>query len=336
MDKGAWQIAVLFAGAALGGTYLGGYEWLRFFAYFGSWGTIGIVLASLGLGWCSYSVLAICHRVGIRSLHDLYLHWFGESIAPSLSVLTHLFLLAYTGVITGQHAVQLADGSLVWLFLLFPVVVAVVFLVRGWERIVSGTAFSLAAGLLFFGLLFIEQQHVPIPHLGYQMNVNWIIHAVFYIGLHFLLCLVMTMPFARHAAGEHSIRIGVFAGTLFFFLVAMLGQAILLAYWHDIHASPLPVKQVLMQLLPFGDWVLALLSLIQGGIVFAALLYALATPVAERHDIQLSPLIFVMMTTSIFFSLLSLALPWSVSLVASGATYCGLLLFIRMIWKRQA
>lgn len=335
MDKGSWQIAVLFVGAALGGTYLGGYEWLRFFAYFGSWGTIGVALTSIGLGWFGYSVLAVCHRYGLRSLHDLYLHWFGEAIAPSLSALTHFFLLAYAGTLTGQQAIQWTGDASVWLFILLPFLVASFFLIRGWKLILSGTGFSLAAGLLVFVLIFIEQRHVPIPHLGYQMNLNWIIHAVFYLGLHFLLCLVMTIPLVGRSAHAHTIRLGVGAGALFFFIIAMLGQAILLAYWHDVHASPLPIKQILIQLLPIGDWVLALLSLVHGGIMMALLVYSLAVPVAVRHDLQLMPLILVMLAIILLFALLPLALPWSISLMASGATYCGMLLLIRFIWKRQ-
>ncbi|MED4783357.1 hypothetical protein [Brevibacillus choshinensis] len=335
MDKGAWQIAVLFAGAALGGTYLGGYEWLRFFAYFGSWGTIGAVLTSIALGWFGYSVLNDCHRVGIRSLHELFLYWFGEAFGPSLSVLTHFFILAYVGVITGQHAMQMADGSYSILFVLLPLLVAIVWMKKGRGWIFSGAAISLAIGFLMFGLIFIEQQHVPIPNLGYQMNLNWILHALLYIGLHFLLCLVVTIPLVNNLPSAQSIRIGIGAGSLLFFLVLIIGQAILLAYWHDIHASETPIQLILQQLFPLGGWLLAILSLLHSGIMIAAMIYALALPVVERHDLHLVPLILVMMVLLSLFALLPFAVSWSVPVIASGATYCGLCLLIRFVWKRQ-
>lgn len=335
MDKSAQQIAVLFAGAALGGTYLGGYEWLRFFAYFGSWGTIGAVLASVGLGWFGYSVLDICRRVGIRSLHELFLYWFGEAFGPSLSVLSHIFILAYAGVVTGQHATQFSEGAPGLLFVLLPIVVAIIWLNKGWNWILAGTAISVATGFLLFGLIFMEQHHVPIPNLGYQMNLNWIIHAILYLGLHFLLCLALTIPFAASAANRQAIRTGVYLGTLAFFVLLMTGQAILLAHWHDVHASSAPVKLILQQLIPMGDWLLAVLSLIHGGIVIAAILYALALPIVERHDLQLLPMLLVMLATLLLFALLPMAVSWSVSVIVSGATYCGLSLLIRYIWKRQ-
>ncbi len=335
MDKSAWQIAVLFAGAALGGTYLGGYEWLRFFAYFGSWGTIGAVLAAIALGWFGFSVLSVCHRVGIRSLHELFLYWFGEAFGPSLSVLSHFFILAYSGVIIGQHAAQMADGSVSLLFVLLPLIVASVWMKKGWDWILFGAAISLGIGFLLFGLIFLEQQHVPIPNLGYQMNVNWVVHALLYIGLHFLLTLALTIPLVRNLTSIGSLRMGIGAGSLFFFLVLMIGQAILLAYWHDIHASDSPIQIILQQLFPFGEWVVAILSLMQSGIMIAATMYALAMPIVEKHDLHLLPLILVMLAVIASFALLPFALSWSVPIIASGATYCGLSLLVRFVWKRQ-
>ncbi|MED1950715.1 hypothetical protein [Brevibacillus centrosporus] len=336
MDKGAWQIAVLFAGAALGGTYLGGYEWLRFFAYFGSWGTIGAVLASLALGWFGYSVLSICYRAHIRSLHELFLHWFGEAFGPTLSVLTHLFLLAYAGVITGQFAMQAPAGAPPLLFVLVPVLVAIVWLQKGWSWLITGMSVSLASGFLLFGLIFLEQPHVPIPNLGYQMNLNWIVHALLYVGLHFLLCLAVAIPLVKHVAHQQSIRLGVGIGSLLFFLLLITGHAILLSYWHDVHASASPFKLIMLQLIPKGDWLLGLFSLFHGGVLIAAILYALAVPITDRHDLQLLPLLLVMLSFLALFALLPMALSWSVPLVASGTTYCGLNLLIRFIWKRQA
>lgn len=335
MDKSAWQIAVLFAGAALGVTYLGGYEWLRFFSYFGSWGTIGIALASLGLGWFGYSALAVCHRFGYRSLHDLLLHWFGESIAPTLSALIHFFLLAYVGAMLGQQASQIGSGTFAWMFLLSPVLLAIFFLIRGSRLILFGTAVLLAAGLLLFALVFLEQRHVPIPHLGYQMNVNWILHTGFYVATHFLLCLILTLPLAWRSPQLKAIRQGVLAGTSLFFLVAMLGHAILLAYWHDVHASQAPFRLVLLSLSGLGDWIQAIFTLFHGGILLAASVYALASPVSVRHDLAFWPLVIVMLAAVLLLSAVTLLLPWSFSLLASGATYCGLLLLIRFIWKRQ-
>ncbi|WP_025843714.1 membrane protein [Brevibacillus agri] len=335
MDKVAWQIAILFAGSALGGHYLGGYEWLRFFTYFGSWGTIGIVLASLGIGWLNLQLLGFCHRHHIRSLYELYLRLFGEAFASSLSVITHLFLLGYVGVMLGQQSASLIAGlSPIWVLLL-SLIVTISFLFKRWQWIFTGTGICLVAGLLFFGLLFLRQPHVPIPNLGYQMNGNWLIHAIFFLALHFLLTLAVLLPFAGRASQPQSLRLGLGVGTVAVSLFWLLGQAVLLSHWHDIHASLLPVKLISVQLLSGGELVFALLALIQGGVLSALLLYSLAHPVTERHQLQMAPLLLVMLLAVSLFAVLSIVLPWSVSVVASGATYYGLFLIVWFVWKRQ-
>ncbi|MGE7270199.1 hypothetical protein ACQKK5_01945 [Brevibacillus panacihumi] len=335
MDKNAWQIAVFFAGAALGGMYLGGYEWLRFFAYFGSWGTFGLIGSSIGLGWFGYQVLLTCYRHGLRSLHDLFSHFFGEAIAPSLSALTHFFLLTYAGAITSQYASTLSNGFTAWFLILLPILIAAALVLGGWQRITSGMAISLSAGFLLYALIFMDHLHVPIPSLGYQLNFYWMVHALSFLGLHFLLCLVLCLPFTSRAANERSILLGVRTGCLLFFAVALLGHAILLAYWHDVHSSAAPTMLIISQLLPAGGWGLATLSILHLGIWIAALFYALAAPVAHRHDLRLQPIILVMMGTMVVFGGLTQAFPWSLSILASGATYCGLLLLLRMLWVRQ-
>ncbi|MCM3080241.1 MULTISPECIES: hypothetical protein [Brevibacillus] len=335
MDKYAWQIAALFAGAALGGTYLGGYEWLRFFAYFGSWGTLGIVCASVGLGWFGYHVLIVCHRHGIRSLHDLYLHCFGESIAPTLSALTHFFLLTYAGVIASQYAGSFATGTVAWIMIVIPSLIAVFFLIGGRKRMITGASVILSTGFLLFLLIFMEQLHVPIPSLSYQLNLYWLIHAFLYLALHYLLCLVFCLPLISRIPDEGTIRWGVGLGSLSFFVLAMLGQAILLAYWHDVHASPMPIRFILSQLIPFGDWLHVLLSLFHIGIWLAILISSLALPVSVRHDLQLKPLVLVMVGTMFIVALISLIFPRSASLLATGATYCGILLLLRMYWIKR-
>ncbi|MFS0917084.1 hypothetical protein [Brevibacillus sp. 179-C 1.1 NHS] len=334
MDKIAWHIAVLFAGSALGGYYLGGYEWLRFFTFFGSWGTIGIALSALGLGWFGVQLFTFCHRKQIRSLYELYYVLCGEAFASSLSVITHILLLGYAGVMLGQQAEFLLEGvSPLWFILLS--IAVIFFIINRWRWIVTATALSLSVGLLFFGVIFGSQSHVPIPNLGYQMNLNWIIHAVFFLALHFLISLATTLPLAVRAASERTVQLGAVIGATLFFLFTMLGQAILLAHWHDAHASVLPVKQILMLMMTGGDWLLAILSLAQGGVILAALLYSLAHPIATRQHLQMLPLIVVMLLTVFVFAITPLVIPWSVSVVASGATYCGMFLMGWYVWKRQ-
>lgn len=335
MDKNTWPIALLFAGAAVGGSYLSGYEWLRFFAFFGTWGAIGIVLTGIGLAWFGSTVLAYCHRHQIGSLHELICRWFNEAVAPGISVLTHLLLLSYAGAMIGSFVLHLTGVTFTWLFVFVIVLAAALLLLRGWTLLVSSAALSLAGGFLLFALLFLEQRHVPIPSLGYQLNGYWIIHALSYLGLHSLLCLMLTIPLAKRARGEATVRFGVYAGSAGFLVFALLGQAVLLAHWHDVHNTLTPVTAILERLSPLGSWLHALLSLLHIAVIAAALVFALAQPLSKRHHLQLVPLLLLLFGFILVFALLATAFPSSFTFIATGATYCGFLLLVRALFLQR-
>ncbi|EMT53761.1 MULTISPECIES: hypothetical protein [Brevibacillus] len=333
MDRGSWRIAVLFAAAALGGTYLGGADGLRFFAYFGSWGILGILLVSGGLGWLSYRILTLSHHLGFRSLHDLLCYWFGEKAAPGLSVLLHLLLLAWAGTSLGEMALLLNNGNTAWAFALVPVLVAVFLLGKGWPVFIRGVTIFLGIGLLMIASAYIEQRHIDVPSLGYQLNLQWLVHSLYYFSLHFISILVICLPLASRASRAHFISHGVVLGSLLFFFTTLLMQGILLGYWHDIHSSSLPLQTVLASIWPGGQWIHALAVLGYSGIVLAITVYALASPVALRYDISLTALFVVMMIAVSIFAFLGVAWPSVGYVIASALTYSGLFLVVWLCWK---
>ncbi|MEJ8545447.1 hypothetical protein [Brevibacillus borstelensis] len=333
MDRGSWRIAVLFAAAALGGTYLGGSDSLRFFAYFGSWGTLGIFFVSGGLAWLGCRILTLSYQLGFRSVHDLLRYWFGEKTAPGLSVLLHLLLLAWTGTSLGEAAFLLHNGSAALIFALVPVLVAAFLLGKGWPAFIRGLAVFISLGLFMIASAYIEQRHIDIPSLTYQFNLQWLLHSVYYFSLHLILILVICLPLASRASRVHSITYGAALGSLLFFLVTLLAQGVLLGYWHDIHSASLPLQSVLASVLPGGKWLHALTMLGHSGIVLGALVYALASPVSVRYDISQTALFVVMMITVAIFAFLEVVWQSVGFAIASATTYFGLFLAAWLVWK---
>jgi uncharacterized membrane protein YkvI len=334
MNRGAWRIALLFSAAALGGTYLSGYEWLRFFASFGSWGAIGISLTSIALGGFCYALLRYSEANAVSSLHDLYLRLFGPKLAPSFSVITHLILLAYTGTVIGQQALQHADGKHALWFIAVPCLLAFMLARQGLRTLVRGSAAVLASGLLLIVGILAEQPHVPFPSLLYQPNAYWAIYACLYIVLHVLPCTVVLLPLLSRGQDAQTIRLGVGIGALLFFLATMLGHAVLLAYWHEINTSAWPLRDILSHLLPFGAWVHSAVALAHSSLVLACFYYGMTVPVAERYELQLTPMFLVMLLTTFLFSLPALWNEGFAFLAVSAATYSGLMLLVRYCWKR--
>jgi uncharacterized membrane protein YkvI len=334
MNRGAWRIALLFSAAALGGTYLSGYEWLRFFASFGSWGAIGITLTSIALGWFCYALMSYCEAYAVTSLNDLFLRLFGPKLASSLSVLTHIILLAYAGTMVGQQALQQSGGRHALWFIAIPCLLAFWLAQQGFRVLVRGSAVVLASGLILIGVVLTEQRHVPFPSLLYQPNAYWAMYACLYVAMHVLLCTVVLLPLLNRGQGAKSIRLGLGIGSLIFFFVTMLGHAVLLAHWHEINTSAVPLREILSRLLPFGSIVHTAAALAHSSLVLACLTVGITVPVAERNELKLAPMFIVMLLTTVLFSLLPLWREGFAFLAVSATAYSGLLLLVRFCWKR--
>ena len=335
MDRGSWRIAVLFAAAALGGSYLGGSDGLRFFAYFGSWGFLCILLVSIGFGWAGYRILVLSHHLGFRSLHDLLAYGFGEKAAPGLSVLLHLLLLAYAGTTIGEAASRLSGEGLVWIVAFIPIALACFLIGRGWPLLLRALSLFFIIGFLLIAASYIERPHIAVPSLGYQLNFQWLLHSLYYFSLHFLLILVICLPLASRAPRVQLIATGVMLGSFLFLLLSLLLQGLFLGYWHDIHSSPLPLRTVLSAALPQGEWIHAFAMLGHAGIMLAVWVYALASPVSVRYEIRLTALLVVMIIGVILFSLLSVIWASLAYLVATAVTYFGLFLALSFLWKTK-
>jgi len=332
MRKDTWQIALLFSAGSLGAAYLNGYEWLRFFSLYGSWGTIGIVLTGAGLAWFTCSMLHRCLKNGWVSLHDLFVHLIGSKLGPSFSVVTHLVLLAYLGTSMGQQAVRYGSDRFAVLLLLVTCLSAFWLARGGINQIMKALLICGVLGVFLIGMIVTEQRHVPIPSLLYQRNGWWFISAVSYLSLHVLLCLTLLLPLVSRGLSLPALRWGLGIGSLLFFTVTMLGHFILLAYWHDINSSHQPLRDILTALLPVAAPIQAVVSLGHGCAVLAALLYGLSVPVTLRCELRLTPLLLVMMLACALFGTLSF---WvgSIHLVAyTASTYCGLLLVAMYGW----
>jgi uncharacterized membrane protein YkvI len=335
MNNGAWRIALLFSANSLGAAYLSGYEWLRFFSAYGSWGTIGIVLTGVGLTWFTYTMLRLCLQNGWSSLHEWFVHLIGPKLAPSFSVISHIVLLAHLGTVVGLQAVQYGSGRYAVLLLSALCLTAFWLARSGMSHIVRAVLLFGALGLLLVGWMFTVQRHVPIPSLFYQLTGSWLISASYYLALHVLLSLAVLLPLVSRTTDLSTLRWGMGMGGVFFFLVTMLGHAVLLANWHEINTSAQPVREILGSLLPYAAPLHAAVSLGHSCIVLAALFYGLSAPVVDRYELQLTPMLFVMLLVAALSGLLSLWIAAIHIFAYTAATYCGMFLLAMYCWKHK-
>ncbi|GAA4709991.1 hypothetical protein [Brevibacillus fulvus] len=333
----AWRFAMLYVASALGGMYLYGYEWLRFFTYFGSWGTVGLFLSIAALYTLAYVLIKYCREQQIDSLAELCARLTGASLGTVFPWLLYVGLLAYCGTVLGQYAKLLPNftTSLFFLFLLLPCVLSFWFI----EQIAARFVWLILVCWGCFVCLMIStiasQGHVPVPVLTYQLNTQWLWHALFYLGLHFILLLTLSIPLARRSESFFNIRVGLLSAGALHLATALLGHLALLSYWHDLNGSPVPFYEL------FSKWgtsyalFYGLLSLGQTIVTISCCLYGMAVPLSEKFELRQSSLLVVMLTLTVAAGMLSLQSPSFGSIVQAVITYAGFALLFLFYWKRR-
>ncbi len=298
MGKHAWQIALFFSAASLGATYLTGFEWLNFFAFYGTWGTIGAILVAIGLTWLTDVLMTIAHREGIASAADMLDFLFGPMYRSAITSFLSIFLLLYAGTIVAKQA-HLLDQIISLPGLLAVVMTGVVsylFLVLDRRHLFTILSITLVLGALLIAWLFTEGRYIPIPPLSYQLNTMWLWSALGYIALHFLFVLYVLVPLPHQEYTPGSIRLGIILGGLICLVLTLAGIFAILAYWHEAHASDSPLLLMLLQRSWFSGIPFVLATISQAGFLVAYIVQGLAQPLFDRLELRRGPVLLSLLS----------------------------------------
>ncbi|MGE5702205.1 MAG: hypothetical protein ACM32O_06725 [Clostridia bacterium] len=313
MNRTAWRIAILSAASALGGTYLFGGEWLRFFSFFGTWGTIGILLVSLAISWITSTVLLLLNRALIHSHVQLFALLFGEKAAPTMSFLFALCLLLQVGTAFNQQSLAItASLGLPYAASILLLAVATFLLVRlDGAPLLKNAGIALAAGALILIVLFFVQHHVPMPSLSYQLGTSWLWHAMFFVCLHALFLMAVFLPDQQIQEGvmdRSSILFGSIAGGFIFLVITLFGHFAILAHWHDAHSFDQPLYAIVKGLSPILIVPFLFASLLQATFLCSVIVRSIGHPLIHTHDLRSVPvhLLFLLLAVLVAFGLLML------------------------------
>ncbi|WP_134683150.1 hypothetical protein [Brevibacillus migulae] len=336
MNRTVWQIAAIYSASALGVSYLGGAEWLRFFSFYGTWGLIGIALGTIGLTWLTDKtiLMAVSHH---RTTLDRFLALLvGEKAAPTVTFLLYTLILIYAGLSVGETAALLTRDATFALLLLIGVFASACLLLRiPQSRLISLFTFLFIVALSILIMLFLLQPHVPLPSLAYQLNANWFLYACFYVAFHYVFQLVILFAQIGQEPKLATLRSGIWLGGALLLLLVGLGNLNILSHWHEVNTSSQPLIQILSQfstMSKYGIWIHSFLQLL---LLLAFWFYGLAAPLAQKHDLRHTPLYLLFAATALVFSPLPFFSQWYSMIVYAITTYAGIALLFLLLWKRS-
>ncbi|UFJ42940.1 hypothetical protein LOK74_10785 [Brevibacillus humidisoli] len=337
MKNQVWQIAGIFAFSSVGASYLGGWEVLHFFSYYGSWGMLGLVLASYSLAWAGYQLIKLCQEHEVQDIGQLLTLLVGHAAAPAFSIAIHLIVLLLTGGVMAQLAEKLqAAGFLSFLAAAALMVVLVwQFAERiDWQRLIAWISWLPIVGIVVHSSFFLDLRPIPFPSLSYQLNLGWLWSALQYIGLHLLVLAIVAIMLAKRTNDNRSLQHGVIWGGGIFALLLLLGHLAILSYWHDVHDSQTPLYEVFHESLAAGfllyqalDWLHALFTVI-------VWLYCLTSLLSERFELNRTALLLSFCGAMLAAALLCGSLDPLVPFTYVAATFLGLILFFLLLWRK--
>jgi len=335
MNRTVWQIAAIYSASALGVSYLGGAEWLRFFSFYGTWGLIGIALGTIGLTWLTDMTIRMAVSRNITTLDRFLAFLVGEKAGPTVTFLLYTLVLLYAGVSVGETAALLTQEATPALLLLIGILASVCLLLRIPQiRLISMFTFLFIVAATILILLILLQPHVPLPSLAYQLNANWFIYACFYIAFHYIFQLVVLFAQIGQEPRLSTLRRGIWLGGVLLLLLVSLGNLNILSHWHEVHTSYQPLIQILSEFSSsskYGIWIHSALQLL---VLLAFWFYGLAAPLAQKHDLRHTPLYLLFAATALVFSPLPFFSQWYSMIVYAITTYTGIALLFLLLWKR--
>ncbi|MGD8191568.1 hypothetical protein ACQCN2_16430 [Brevibacillus ginsengisoli] len=335
MKLGVWQFAALFAMALLGTTHLTGYEWLRFFTYFGSWGTVGLIFAGLSMTWICYKLAKIMDQHEVDSISELFQKVLGPIISPTFRFLFYAISFGYIGYLFSSEAARLSQWfpwSGVFNALLIGIFVGLLLQLKV-HRLIGLVASCLIMCAVYFSLMLLKQQHIEIPSFAYQFNSWWLFRTFLFISAHLLLSLIIFLPAARLVPTTSERVKGIWLGGGIFTIVALLCHAILLTYWHDVHSSTQPLILISSQLFTGSHILYHMLSFIYSLLYIGIWTLFLTNMLSERFDLRHNPIRYLVLLLLICLSVLYIVLPWIGTITLLAGAYVGGVFLVFVFWK---
>jgi uncharacterized membrane protein YkvI len=218
------QIAMAFTGSILGAGFVSGQELMQFFAVFGSYGLMGMLLAVLMLLLLSCLVMKIANRTGITEFDKIIVR---KEIPWLRAVFGGVFVFFLFGVIVIMIA---GAGALLNQVLSIPALIGnvlmTVFLgvVALWEARGVLTAFSITVPVLIvvavisgiLSFVFIGGSNMVARPFSQENPLlgNWLFSAILFVSYNMMVIISILVPIAPEVAGDRIIHRGVFQGAL--------------------------------------------------------------------------------------------------------------------------
>ncbi len=256
--KTTFQVAATYVGAVMGAGFASGQEIQQFFARFGHWGLIGVVLSSVLFSLLGWAMLDLQERWKISSYKEFLNRLLGRELGKWADGLVSILLfVGMLAMISGSGALFYEYfGFSKWLgILLTGSIIGLALWYRGegvlWiNSVLIPLKFIFCIGIAsaaIFGLTSGDGEHVRM--LPNPIVRNWVVSAILYVSFNVTLAMVVFASLGREVQ-KAGARLGGAIGGIALGLFAFCIGASLLRF-PDILGLEIPMVGIAGKL---GDW----------------------------------------------------------------------------------
>lgn len=256
--KTTFQVAATYVGAVMGAGFASGQEIQQFFARFGNWGLIGVVVSSVLFSLLGWGMLDLQDRWKITSYNDFFNCLLGPRLGRWADKLVSILLfVGMLAMISGSGALfHEYFGFSKWLgILLTGSIIGLALWYRGegvlWiNSVLIPLKFIFCLGIAIAAIFLatsVDHGHVNI--LPNPIVRNWIISAVLYVSFNVTLAMVVFASLGREVQ-KPGARLGAVLGGVALGLFAFSIGASLLRF-PEILGLEIPMVGIAGKL---GDW----------------------------------------------------------------------------------
>ncbi|SDG78464.1 YkvI family membrane protein [Desulfosporosinus hippei] len=256
--KTSFQVAATYVGAVMGAGFASGQEIQQFFARFGYWGLVGVVLSSFLFSLLGWGMLDLQSRWKVTSYDGFFNYLLGPRLGSWADILVSILLfVGMLAMISGSGALfQEYFGFSRWLgILLTASVIALALWYRGegvlWiNSVLIPLKFIFCLGIATVATLLAGSGgNEPTIILQNPIVSNWFISAILYVSFNVTLAMVVFASLGRDVQ-KAGARLGALLGGIALGLFALAIGVSLLSF-PDILGLEIPMVGIAGKL---GDW----------------------------------------------------------------------------------
>lgn len=229
--KTAFQVAATYVGAVMGAGFASGQEIQQFFANFGYWGMIGIILSASLFAGLGYIMIDLQERWRVQTYTQFFERLLGPKWGPKIDILVSILLLiGMIAMMSGAGALfKQYFGLSTWLgILLTAVVIGLALWFKGegvlWiNSVLIPLKFIFCLGIGLLAILWGTQgDGEGVTQSMNPLIQNWVVSAILYVSLNITLAMVVFASLgaevqrkgAKQGALLGGIALGVFAAVI--------------------------------------------------------------------------------------------------------------------------